>query len=75
MVMPLLELPPELQALFVLRLADAAIGGRLAQTCKYCKELLEQRLGALREEHRLAAQAQIWKPSVNGRAGRSPRTL
>ena len=28
MVLPLLELPPELQALFVLRLADAATAGR-----------------------------------------------
>ena len=59
MVLPLLELPPELQALFVLRLADAAIAGRLAQTSKYCKELLKQRLAALREERRLAAQAQM----------------
>ena len=59
MVLPLLKLMPELQALFVLRLADAAIAGRLAQTSKYCKELLEQRLGALREERRVAAQARM----------------
>lgn len=59
MVLPVLELMPELQALFVLRLADAATAGRLAQTSKYWKELLEQRLAALREERRLAAQAQM----------------
>ena len=43
MVLSLLELPPELQALFVLRLADAATAGRLAQASHTCKELLEQR--------------------------------
>ena len=57
MVLPLLELLPELQALFVALLADAATAGRLAQANKHCKELLEQRLAALQEERRLAKQA------------------
>jgi len=58
MVLPLLELVPELQAHFMLLLADAATAGRLAQTSHACNLLLQQRLVELREE-RLAARAQL----------------
>ena len=57
MGLPLLALPPELQALFVLLLVDATTAGRLAQASKHCKKLLEQRLAALHEDRRLAQQA------------------
>ena len=60
MVLPLLTLPAELQALFVVLLADAATAGRLAQASHACKALLQQRLVALHEEHRLAAQARMY---------------
>ena len=60
MVLPLLTLPAELQALFVVLLADAATAGRLAQASHACKALLKQRLVALHEEHRLAAQARMY---------------
>ena len=56
MVLSLLELPPELQALFVLRLADVATAGRLARASHTCKELLQARLEVLKEQRRLAAQ-------------------
>jgi hypothetical protein len=59
MVLPLLELVPELQAHFVLLLADAATAGRLAQTSHACKLLLQQRLVELHDERRLAARAQL----------------
>ena len=59
MVLALLELPPELQSLFVLRLADVATAGRLAQASHSCKELLQQRLVDLREERRLAEAARV----------------
>jgi hypothetical protein len=57
MVLPLLELVPELQALFVALLVDATTAGRLAQASRVCKELLKPRLVALRAGLRLAAQA------------------
>ena len=68
MVLPLLELVPELQALFVALLVDATTAGRLAQASRACKELLGQRLVVLREEHRLAAQAQMEEQRQRKRA-------
>ena len=68
MVLPLLALPPELQALFVLLLADVAIAGRLAQASQACKELQQQRLASLREERQLAAQARMVAYSTKKRA-------
>lgn len=59
MVLPLLELVPELQEHFVLLLVDAATAGRLAQASQACKQLLQPRLIELRKERRLAAQAQM----------------
>ena len=59
MVLPLLALPGELQALFALLLADATTAGRLAQASRSCKELLRQRLVDLRQERRLAEQARM----------------
>ena len=59
MVLPLLTLPAELQALFVLLLADVTTAGQLAQGSRACQRLLLQRLVQLRQERRLAAQAQM----------------
>jgi hypothetical protein len=59
MVLPLLDLVPELQALFALLLADWTTAGRLSQASHACKQLLQQRLVQLREERRLAIQAQM----------------
>lgn len=68
MVLPLLALPAELQALFVVLLADAATAGRLAQASQSCKELLQQRLATLREEFRLQQQARMAAYSNQRRA-------
>ena len=59
MVLPLLSLPAELQALFALLLDDWTTAGRLAQASHACKLLLQQRLGELREKRRLAARTQL----------------
>ena len=59
MVLRLLELVPELQALFVALLVDVTTAGRLAQASLACKVLLQQRLIVLREERRLAEQARM----------------
>ena len=58
MVLPLLSLPVELQALFALLLVDSTTAGRLAQASHACKVLLRHRLEVLHEE-RLAAQARM----------------
>ena len=57
MVLPLLTLPPELQALFVVLLVDETTAGRLAQGSRACKQLVQQRLVEFQEERRLAAEA------------------
>ena len=60
MVLPILLLPAELQALFVLVLADERTAGRLAQASHECKQLLPQQcLVQIREAHRLAEKAQM----------------
>ena len=61
MVLPLLSLPVELQALFALLLVDSTTAGRLAQASHACKVLLQHRLEVLHEERRrrLAAQARM----------------
>jgi len=59
MALPLLTLPAELQALFAQLLVDATTAGRLAQASRACQRVLLQRLVQLREERRLAAQAQM----------------
>ena len=59
MVLPLLTLPAELQAHFVLLLADVMTAGRLARSSRTCKQLVQHRLAALveakRNELRVAA--------------------
>ena len=57
MVLPLLTLPPELQALFVVLLVDETTAGRLAQGSRACKQLVQQHLIEFQEERRLAAEA------------------
>jgi len=59
MVLPLLELPEVLQQHFVKQLADVTTAGRLAQANQDCKELLRQRLEALKEARREAKRATI----------------
>ena len=59
MLLPLLDLAPELQSLFVLLLVDTATAGRLAQASSACKELLQHRLDELREERRGVEQARM----------------
>ena len=59
MALPLLTQPAELQAHFVLLLADVMTAGRLAQSSRTCKQLVQHRLAALveakRNELRVAA--------------------
>ena len=52
MVLPLLTLPEELQAHFVLLLTDVMTAGRLARSSRTCKRLVQHRLAALVEAKR-----------------------
>jgi hypothetical protein len=60
MVLPILSLPAELQAFFLLLLDDERTAGRLAQASREFKQRLpQQRLLQIREARRLAEQAQM----------------
>lgn len=59
MVLPLLALPPELQAVVVKKVTDTATAGRLAQASRASYRLGTRRLVEIREERRLAALARM----------------
>ena len=80
MVLPLLTLPEELQAHFVLLLADVMTAGRLARSSRACKRLVQHRLAALVEAKRneLRERQQPQSTDCTGQALgglRSARTL